>query len=195
MFFNKICSYPVICTLQFLHRNDKNKCFKQMFSPHFYFCIISKCFIATFLEECSIFLAVLASFFTWWQYGGEQPPRRRWRKTLGCHRDADNSAPSVKVKTDRGSLNNIVSAAKKKKKNRRKRKMCPLGDTNTISEGLGRELLNTDASRSRRSSEIRTPGKIFLESEDVIGRRWRAVGPTCTSNPTSVFFHAGKKCD
>lgn len=66
-------------------------------------------------------------------------------------------------------MNNIVSAAKKKKE--RRRKICPLGDTNIISEGLGRELLNADASRSRRSSEIRTPGKIFSEYEGVIGRR------------------------
>lgn len=132
MFFCKTCSHPVICilahcTLQFLHRKDKNKCFEHFF-PHFYFCIISKCFIATILEECCIFLPVLASFFTWWQYCGEQPPRRRLRKTLGCHRDADDSAPSGKVKTDRGGLNNIVSAAKKKeKKKQEKKKNVPPG--------------------------------------------------------------------
>lgn len=36
------------------------------------------------------------------RYGGKQPLRQRWRKTLRCHRDADDSAPSVKGKTDCG---------------------------------------------------------------------------------------------
>lgn len=128
------------------------------------------------------------------RYGGEQPQRRRWRKTLGCHRDADVSAPSVKGKTDCGGLSNIVSAAKKKKKGEEVKSAPWETQTSSVRDSAGSCWMRMRAEADGAlKSELRA--KIFSEYEGVIGRRWRGVGPTCTSDPTSVFFHAGKKCD
>lgn len=67
-------------------------------------------------------------------------------RTLGWHRGSNDSAASVKGKIDRPAW--IIMSAPQKRK---RRKICPLGDTNIISEGLGRELLNTDTGWSRLS--------------------------------------------
>lgn len=58
-------------------------------------------------------------------------------------------------------------------KKRKRRKICPLGDTNIISEGLGRELLNTDSSGSRWSCAVTTPGQNVLTFRGCDGRKMK----------------------
>lgn len=134
------------------------------------FWIISKRFIAIFFRERCIRLPVPASFFTLWRYGGEQPLRQRWRKTLGCHRDADDSAPSVKGKTDCGGLNNIVSAAKKKRKE--KKKNLPPGRHKHHQRGTRQGAAECGCEPKQTELWNQNSGKNFL---GIRGRDWKKM--------------------